>query len=301
MVTRARELGLDVSVRTVKFYTTRGLLPKPVKNPFPGADGRARYYPADALRKLRKILQMKNQGFKLEQIRKMLQQRAGESLRQLSGTSEEDWRREVVFRYLNRFGSEDNRNARVEYLARVSGTERDEHLQRAARIYLVRELSSVVGQAAARQYVEEYFLSLSPEELARRMEPFRHWREEVREQEAREASPHQALRRLTGNLLLKLLSRNEFRRQVEAVEQRFVTTFQEQRPRPSPGARLLNQQADRARDLILEGLRGLREAAENREAQLLAQALRQFETGYFLLGQVQEIANRYAVLLGSSE
>ena len=35
LLEQARELGLDISKRTLKFYTTRGLVPKPEKKPKP--------------------------------------------------------------------------------------------------------------------------------------------------------------------------------------------------------------------------------------------------------------------------
>lgn len=295
LLERAREMGLDVNERTLKFYTNRGLLPKPVRNPYPGADGRVSYYPRDALRRLRKIYQMKAQGFKLGQIRQLLERQGNEPLRQLTGPQEEDWRREVVFRYLHSFGSDEARQARTEFMAAVSGTDADEFLQKAGRTYLERTLAPLVGKAEAHRYVEEYFLGIAPAELERKLDVFRRWRQQAAQPtDQAPVSAYLAIRRLTGNLLLKLVPRTEYRRQLKAV----AKAFRETQPFPSEGSDdFLLSQALRARQLVSQALGALEAASEGPDAGALAAALEQLQRGHFLLTQVASVARANLAML----
>ncbi len=69
---RVEELAATAGVRvdTVRFYQSRGLLPAPVRV------GRIAVYRAEHLERLREIRDLKHQGFTLDQIRRLLAQRA---------------------------------------------------------------------------------------------------------------------------------------------------------------------------------------------------------------------------------
>ncbi|HXE72807.1 MAG TPA: MerR family transcriptional regulator [Candidatus Nitrosotenuis sp.] len=296
LVSQARQAGLDVNERTIKFYTARGLLPRPEKNPFAGADGRARYYPADTLKRLRKIHQLKAQGYTLEQVARILEQRQAEPLRQLGAAHEADWRRQVVFRLLAP-GADESRRARLEFLAAVMGSREDETLLRATRAYLTRKMAPLVGEREAARHVNEFLLSLSPRDLQRYLEPFRRWRD--REEERRQAgspTPFQALRSLVGNLLLKLAGPDEFLAEIEGIQARLAESA-ERAAGLSGRDPLLEEHLRRGLQWIREGLETLASGARPARAPVLARGLDRVLQGQAVLGHVAEIARRYAALL----
>lgn len=287
LVARAAAQGLDVPERTVRFYVSKGLLPAPVKAPFEGADGRVAWFPADALRRLKRIGQLKAQGMSLEQIARALEGRRGPA-------PEEGPAREFAFRFLQAEGTDSARRARLEFLAAVTGTQRDDLLVRAARTYLRRRLAPLVGEGEARRHVEEFFLGLSPPELERRLEPFRRWRDAEAERErTTRPSPTGALRRLAGDRLLNLLGPEEFRRRVAHLRRAALAPDPGSAP---PGGEALHQGFQRARDLLREGLEAL-EAAE--DAAEMAKALELVERAEGLLTATADLARRQAALLES--
>lgn len=62
------QTGEEVDQRTLRFWTSRQLLPKPVKKPYRGADGRVGYYPREVLATIAKIRNLQAQGWKIKQI-----------------------------------------------------------------------------------------------------------------------------------------------------------------------------------------------------------------------------------------
>lgn len=285
LVARAAAQGLDVPERTVRFYVSKGLLPAPVKAPFEGADGRVAWFPVEALRRLKRIGQLKAQGMSLEQIARSLEGRRGPAV-------EEGPSREFAFRFLQAEGTDAGRRARLEFLAAVTGTGRDDLLVRAARTYLQRRLAPLVGEREARRHVEEFFLGLSPPELERRLEPFRRWRDAEAERErTTRPSATGALRRLAGDRILNLVGPEEFRRRVRQVRQGSLAPD----PGPAPsGGETLRRGFDAARDLLRQGLEAL-ESAE--DAAGMAKALELVERAEGLLIATADLARRQAALL----
>ncbi|MGE0489276.1 MAG: MerR family transcriptional regulator [Vulcanimicrobiota bacterium] len=297
-----RSMGLEVSDRTVKYYVAKGLLPKPIHNPYVGADGRVGFFPRDSVKRLRRILQLKNQGFKLTQIRQVLEGQQQETLRQIAAEQPDDWRREVVFRYLHHLGNDQQRQNRTEFLASVAQIDDNELLHRSGRTYLTRELASLVGDEAADKYVEEYFLNVHTADLKRKLTLFRKWRDEAGGQTSEEApSAFQVLRRATGDLLLRLTTRAEYLRLLETVRQQFEASL-ERRPLPAAveGGELLLELAARGQQTVQGALIALEHAAENEDPGALAQALEELKRGHFLLVQTGVVARTYLTLLDFS-
>lgn len=297
LLEQARELGLDLTERTLKFYTSRGLVPRPEKKPFPTADGRVAYFHRDALRRLRRIEQLKAQGFKLEQIRKLLDQKGGESLRSL-GPAEEDWRRQVAFRYLHHQAGDEGRRARVEFLASVLGTDQEETLQRAARRYMARLLTPLIGETEAARYVEEYFLGLPPRELNRRMELFRHWRDEEKKKD-RQASPLELLRRMTSDFLLGLVQPPAFAAELARVREKLSARRQAvaslvSGPWHEP---LLLSHALESLERADQGLETLEQASIEKDSKSVGAGLETFQRATEQLSLILNLAHDHATLL----
>lgn len=162
----ACEQGLEVTERTLNFYITRSLLPKPIRKPFVGADGRVGYMPTDSLRQLRKILQLKEQGLKLEQIRRTLEGRG--VLQEQDLDQKAQWQRELAFRYLRHMAAGYYPPARMQLLSRLS-----RHTQKISaedlRDFQMATLAPLIGGPEAQRYVKEFYLKLPSRELERQV------------------------------------------------------------------------------------------------------------------------------------
>ena len=196
----AGEQGLEVTERTLNFYITRGLLPKPVRKPYVGADGRVGYLPADSLRQLRKLLQLKGQGLKLEQIRRTLEGRGVVQEQDLDQKSQ--WQRELAFRYLRHMPAGYYGPARLQLLGRLS-----RHSQKISaedlRDFQTATLTPLVGEAEAQRFVKEFYLKLPAKELERQMQTLgKEYLEKVAQ-----AGPGQILQNVRQAVSNRLLSR----------------------------------------------------------------------------------------------
>jgi len=157
---QAQQLGLDVSERTLNYYIGRGLLPKPIKRPFVGADGRVAYLPVDALKQLRKILKLKDEGLKLEQIRRTLE---GKGSAPSDPAEKDSWQRELVFRFLRHLPGGHYKPARLLVATRLSGNQR---LQvEDLKVYQIATLAPLVGEEEATRWVHQFYLQLPEREL----------------------------------------------------------------------------------------------------------------------------------------
>ncbi|MBM3465566.1 MAG: MerR family transcriptional regulator [Armatimonadetes bacterium] len=140
LVDRATSQGIELNPRTLAYYVSVGLVPAPVRAPFPGADGRVRYYSSDAVARLRRIQSLKEQGFSLAQILKVIEGKAGTSLRRLTEAEEEEIRAHPARRLLKALASDELRRQEGEARAQVADGS-DAALQQALRSYYGRLLS----------------------------------------------------------------------------------------------------------------------------------------------------------------
>ena len=169
----AQEQGLELNERTLQYYVKRGLLPKGQKNPYSGADGRAVYWPVSVLKQVRRIFQLKQQGYKLEQIRLRLETAGKSSAPPIPPTEtvSEDWRREVAYRYLKHSLGGQLRQLR-QGLEALRPQDNAAWLE-ALRDYHVAGLSPLIGEEEAARWVDQFFLDLHPKELPRYLARFR--------------------------------------------------------------------------------------------------------------------------------
>lgn len=296
-VARARELGLDVSERTVRFYVSRGLIDKPIKNPYAGADGRVAFFPRESLKKLRRVQQLINEGYKLEQIGRLLEKKSTPSLRQATSAQKDDWRRQVAGRYLNDFASRQAREARTEFLLKVAGSNDDEVLVTAGKAYLARRLERLVGPEAARSYVEEYFLKAQPIELDRRLVTFKKWRDEAESTPGKDTS-FVEIQRLTGNLLLKLVSPGEFEKSISQVKEAFDLATADAGDALEHSTSTLGRLQHRGVTMVKRALGGLIENCQPPVAAQLAESLDLLKRGHSVLEHVAQAAEATATALG---
>ena len=153
-----RNLGTVVEERTLRYWVSRGLLSKPVKKPFRGADGRVAYFSVEVLKSIADILRLQHEGWKLEQI--------GQQLRsQKNGRPKKSFLQDSsIFaqRYLQEFLRGNPAKERQEYLASKSPGD-----IRQIRRVLVGRLERLVGRKEAVLAVSQFLLSLSDRQKKR--------------------------------------------------------------------------------------------------------------------------------------
>lgn len=204
----AQSQGLDISERTLNYYITRGLLPKPTKSPFVGADGRVAYLPGDALRQLRKILRYKEQGLKLEQIRKALEARS--LPQELAVEPKDSWQREVIYRFLRHLPAGFHPSARLQLRTRLH-TQQQKLSVDDLRTYQCETLAHLVGEVEAQRWVQQFYLELPPKELEKHLH---HLHRELgrSQEEAGAATIFQRIRSTVSEHTLKRVDTDEYQR-----------------------------------------------------------------------------------------
>ncbi len=162
------KLGLDINERKLHYYIHRGLIPKGVKRPELGADGRAGYWPATVVKRLRRICQLKQQGYKLDQIRKFIE---GEVRPVNLDEPVEEPRRELALRYLKQCSDGTHPEA-VQQLERQLPSD-DASWTQAWRSYHRTCLEALLGAEEAERHLAEFVLHSNARELQRAVARFR--------------------------------------------------------------------------------------------------------------------------------
>lgn len=211
LLRQAQELGLDLNERTLQYYVKRGLVPRGQKNPYTGADGRATYWPSTVLKRLRRIFQLKQQGFKLEQIRSALE---GGAKPPLAEGPEADWRREVAYRFLkNEARPQPKAAARPEGVAAWLEALRQEQLA---------GLTPLIGEEAAQHWVNQFYLELHPRELARSLEVFQaRWNERGAPPRSWTSEVSAQMRQVTAQYLLGRVADSDYQAYLDSQKQLF--------------------------------------------------------------------------------
>lgn len=70
---RSHQAGIDISLRTFRYYGVLGLIPEPSRLPN-SPDGRVKYYPVDVVERLRHIRDWQTEGYSLKQIKQLVGQ-----------------------------------------------------------------------------------------------------------------------------------------------------------------------------------------------------------------------------------
>ena len=153
LLSELHSTGVQIEERTVRYWTSRGLLPRPVKKPFRGADGRVGYYPSSTLNTIADVLRLQDEGWKIEQIRKFVlgsEQRVVKMDQTLSMN--------FSAKYLKELLSDHSVRERQEFL---TSTNSDPGDIRRIRRQLVGRLERIVGRKEAVRAVSQFLLSLS--------------------------------------------------------------------------------------------------------------------------------------------
>ena len=222
---RATSQGVELNPRTLAYYVSIGLVAPPVRAPFSGADGRVRYYSVDALGRLRRIQSLKEQGFSLTQILKVLEGKAGTSLRRLTEAEEEEIRQHPARRLLKALASDELRRLEAEARAQAADGS-DAGLQQALRTYYGKLITLSWPDEASDRLVDVFLHNASSRDRERLAANFRPRKETV---EAPTPGLYRLARAAGGALMVGRRDRDEIERlldsasaQVEAIQARHL-------------------------------------------------------------------------------
>ena len=278
VLAESRKLGLEVSERTLKYYVSLGLLPKPGKHPSGQVDRRVLFFPAEVLSTLEQIRRLKQEGFSLEQVRQF---QAGEALPDLESLArgrdlEGSRLAEKVIRAL---GSDEVRQAYRDFLA-LPGEAPDEALRRVGQDFYRRVLASLVGPEEADRTIARTFRGLTPAQWEKRLAPLKKMREAMPKGAPglREDSLGRTLTSRLEELANQLLAGqpsptlegdlSQVARQVETLAAKYSGV-----PPSNPQKHEIARYMGKALEVYGEAVEWLREAAATQDPQAARQAL----------------------------
>lgn len=150
--------GMEVNERTLRFWISEGILEKPLRKPFKGADGRVRYFPKKVVGEIAQVLRYQEEGWKLTQIKERLRT----PIRPTQDVSPEG--EMLAKRFLADFignGEFKDRQRLIE------GADPSTTHWRRIRNFLVARLTHMVGRKQAVRSVSSFMLGLSKRDMAR--------------------------------------------------------------------------------------------------------------------------------------
>ena len=212
MLERAQASGLDVTERTLRYYSVQGLLPAPTRGASEAADRRVRYYPESVLARLGEIRDLQQQGYSLRQIRdylglgRLLDIRAKGSARAADtaaeshhgavgvvdeGTTPSDRAEQAIpgvepRAFLEALAGRAAVEALRTFLSRAGHLRTEDAFRQAVLDYFRSLIALHVGPQHAESMLQQATASLSPVEWERLLAPFRMLRNERRVAAARQ-------------------------------------------------------------------------------------------------------------------
>lgn len=149
-------IGLDVPERTLRFWVTKGVLEAPLKKPYKHADGRKKYFPIRVVSEISEIIKLRQEGWKLTQIKHRL--RSPARVNQTEQPNTEQLAKLLLEDYLNNGEFRDR-------LKTLDGSDPSTPPWRKMRNFLVARLTHFVGRKQAVRAVTSFMVGLSGREV----------------------------------------------------------------------------------------------------------------------------------------
>jgi DNA-binding transcriptional MerR regulator len=214
----AKDLALDIDERTFKYYLSLEIISKPVKNPYPEGDKRIKFYPAVVLDQLKRIFQLKNRGFSLKQIKKLLLEEESQELDVLIDVTDKDEKREIAQAFLVSMCGDESRRAWREFISTSVTDVSEKNLFDSVRNYLTLMLQSWLKSDEVEKYVDDFLINLSPEDRESVLQPFRKGRDEdIAKHRGDRLDLLKYLQKLCGRVILGRYNRKEVEDWVDRV------------------------------------------------------------------------------------
>lgn len=163
LLSALNQVGIQLDLRTLRFWVAQGVLQPPVRKPFKNADGRVRYYPRETLALISQIQKLQAEGWKLRQIQANLCLPESPSHHTLP-TLVQPLGDDEAIRYLRDLLSDSDFRDRRRHF--TSADPSSGSLRR-IRHYLVARLERWFGRKIAVRATSTFLLSLSQRELNR--------------------------------------------------------------------------------------------------------------------------------------
>jgi DNA-binding transcriptional MerR regulator len=170
-------LGIDISERTIKFYVSHDLLPKPRKDSSGKRDRRVVFFHEEAVRAVQEIRRLQGQGFTLDQIKKFLTGAEDPQLRALADEQRRAGRFTLAEKFVKALFSDASRAASREFLERSVRDLSEDALAQAGREYYRAVLTALMGEEEAQTYISEVLERLTPGEWEKKIAPLRQLRD----------------------------------------------------------------------------------------------------------------------------
>lgn len=300
----AKDLALDIDERTFKYYLSLEIIGKPVKNPFPDGDKRIKFYPASVIDQLKRVFQLKNRGFSLKQIKKLILEEKSKDLGVLVDVTEKDKTREMAHAFLVMITGDQSRRAWGDFLSNATGDMSEKTLIDSVKSYLVSMLGSWLITEDTVKYVEEFFINLSQEDRERILEPFRKGRDsEILRQKSEKMDLLRYLQKLCGRIILGRYNRLEVQDWVYKIVENLEAL------RKDYDIELLEDSIEREMygfmqkglDLYLEALYEIKDNLSSKKRDVLIGALGKARSAQNILTYLEDIIEKKKILSSLGE
>jgi DNA-binding transcriptional MerR regulator len=296
----AKDIALDIDERTFKYYLSLEIISKPVKNPYPEGDKRIKFYPAIVLDQLKRIFQLKNRGFSLKQIKKLLLEEESQELDVLIDVTDKDEKREISHAFLESVCGDESRRAWREFLATSLSDVSEKNLFDSVRNYLALMLKSWLKSDEAEKYVDEFLINLSPDDRDRVLIPFRKGRdEEISKHRGDRLDLLKYLQKLCGRVILGRYNRKE----VEDWIERLIANLEKMK-KSYETLKAEDSLEDEMKsfmkkgiELYLESLSEIRENLSSKKRDVLIAALGKARSASDIMNGMEEIIEKKMLLI----
>lgn len=164
LLAELEQAGINLPERTLRFWVSHGVIPSPVKKPFRGADGRVGYYARETLTLVPQVLKLRDEGWKLRQIKARLEEPQKPERQPRANTTASQDSLELAQRYLADLMSDTEANDRRRCFSSPGAANSE---LRQVRHYLVARLERWFGRAVAVKATSSFLLGLDTRELRR--------------------------------------------------------------------------------------------------------------------------------------
>lgn len=270
----ARRRGVEISERTLKYYVSQGLLPRPGRHPSDQADKRILFFPADVVDLLEEIRRLKSSGLTLQQIRTWL---AGEGQPDLRPLLERPEAREAQLaeKVLGILLDPGISQAWKDFLD-LPAQAGEKALQESGKELYRRVLSALVGSQQAERIVARTFSRLSGSQWEQKLAPLRQMRR-TRSESLSQASGNALARTLTAQIQAlgqEVLEGGRPQEELSEIRTRIARLASKYRavPESSPQRHEIARFMSKALEVFGEAVWLLEEALESRDLSTVDQA-----------------------------
>ncbi len=299
VIAEARQRGVEISERTLKYYVSQGLVPHPERHPSSTVDRRVLFYTAGVPEVLTEIRRLQESGLTLQQIRQFLAGSARPDLQTLARESDPEGPRSAE-KVVQALLSQEVARAYQDFLT-LPAEATDQVLRQAGKEFYERVLRALVGARRARQLVARTFSRLTPAQWDRKLAPLLQLR--ARQSGARTGTGGNVLGRTLTSRLRDLATRilegqtpdaeiAQVRGRLDRLAAKYAGV-----PESNPQKHEIARFMTKALDVYGEALWLLEEGARSQDAPLVERALARAQRAGVILDHLENMVAEKRELL----